>query len=74
MGSRPLSLITASPMESMNTIWGAESEFVGHHNKAKDLEHQAANHRTAGNISMASSIIGGVGSAAGSLKGFGLGG
>lgn len=61
-------------MESMNTIWNAETEQVGRLNKAKDLETQAANTRQAGKISMVSSIIGGVGSAAGGLKGFGLGG
>lgn len=64
-------------MDSMNTIWGAETEQVGHLNKAKDLETQAANYRKAGQISMASAIVGGIGSAAGAFKGggvsFGLG-
>lgn len=64
-------------MDSMNTIWNAETEQVGRLNKAKDLETQAANYRKAGQISMASAIVGGVGSAAGAFKGggggFGLG-
>lgn len=59
-------------MDQMNTIWGAETEQVGRLNKAKDLEHQAANYRKAGEISFASSLIGGIGSAAGGLKGLQL--
>lgn len=60
-------------MDSMNTIWSAETEQIGHLNKAKDLETQAANYRKAGQISMASALVGGIGSAAGGLGGGGGG-
>lgn len=52
----------------------AESKAVAHENQAKDLEHQAAAVRDSKKTLMASSILSGLGSGLGSLKGASGGG
>lgn len=51
----------------------AYSRKVAYENDARGLEASAANHRQAGKIAMVSSFLGGLGSAAGSMRGSGGG-
>lgn len=60
-------------MDQENRYLQAESKAVGDENKARDLEAQAAAVRSSKGTLVASSILSGIGGAAGSLKG-GFGG
>jgi hypothetical protein len=58
-------------MDRSTAYVNAEGAAIGNENKARDLEAQAANHRKAGQIAMASSFLNGIGGAAKAMSGGG---